>query len=152
MGGRGSFFTGLHNRRAEFSGSVSRKQDGRHSVLWNYLRSLFMPGRKLSPEALALLYLRAERRWSKRQLASALGFSDEKQLSRYESGDKPLRRENLDSMAAGLGHSSEAVDALLFVHSLISPDEPPASLSPVALTARERQRIARTAITAGWTV
>jgi hypothetical protein len=37
-------------------------------------------------------------------------------------------------MAALMGYSREAVDGLLFLHSLVSPPSPPESGSPVGLT------------------
>jgi len=109
-----------------------------------------MPREKLSPEALTLIYLRSERGWLQRELAARLGLADHRQISRYESGEKPLSRETLDTIAACLGHSREAVDALLFVYSVISPD-PHEAASPVALTPEERRRIDRAALTAAWT-
>jgi transcriptional regulator with XRE-family HTH domain len=104
---------------------------------------------KLSPEALALIYLRSERGWLQKELADRHGYATYRQLSRYETGDQPLSREALDAFAASLGHSPEAVDALLFVHSLVAPASPEPS-SPVALTAEELRRIDRAAIAAGW--
>jgi transcriptional regulator with XRE-family HTH domain len=104
---------------------------------------------KLSPEALALIYLRSERGWLQKELADRHGYTTYRQLSRYETGDQPLSREALDAFAASLGHSPEAVDALLFVHSLVAPDLPEPS-SPVALTAEELGRIDRAVIAAGW--
>lgn len=111
-----------------------------------------MAKEKRSPEALALLYLRNERGWSQKDLAAALGLADEKLLSRYETDGRRLRRENLDSLVAPLGHSPEAVDALLFVHSLVSPPPLEEAASPVALTPEERGEIDRTVLTAGWTL
>jgi transcriptional regulator with XRE-family HTH domain len=104
---------------------------------------------KLSPEALALIYLRSERGWLQKELADRHGYTTYRQLSRYETGDQPLSREALDAFAASLGHSQEAVDALLFVHSLVAPGSPEPS-SPVALTAEELGRIDRAVIAAGW--
>ncbi len=104
---------------------------------------------KLSPEALALIYLRSERGWLQKELADRHGYATYRQLSRYETGDQPLSREALDAFAASLGHSPEAVDALLFVHSLVAPASMEDS-SPVALTAEELGRIDRAAIAAGW--
>jgi len=104
---------------------------------------------KLSPEALVLIYLRSERGWPQKELAGRHGFTTYRQLSRYETGDRPLSRETLNALAATLGHSPEAVDALLFIHSLVAPAEREAP-SPVRLTAEERRRIDRTAAAAGW--
>ena len=104
---------------------------------------------KLSPEALALIYLRSERGWPQKELAGRHGLTTYRQLSRYETGDRPLSRETLDALAASLGYSPEAVDALLFIRSLVAPPEREAP-SPVAPTAEERRRIHRAAIAAGW--
>jgi transcriptional regulator with XRE-family HTH domain len=106
---------------------------------------------KLSPEALALIYLRSKRGWAQKELADRHGFTTYRQLSRYETGDRPLSRETLDGLAASLGHSPEAVDALLFLHSLVTPPERGAP-SPVALTAEELEKIDRTAMAAGWSM
>jgi transcriptional regulator with XRE-family HTH domain len=108
-----------------------------------------MPRDKLSPEALALIYLRSECGWPQKELAARCGYATHQQLSRYETGRYPLSREVLNAIVDCLGHSPEAVDVLLFTHSLVaSPSpEPP---SPVALTAEELRRIDRAAITAGW--
>jgi transcriptional regulator with XRE-family HTH domain len=105
---------------------------------------------KFSPEALALICLRSERGWSQKKLASELGFSDERQLSRYERGEKALSRENLESLAAPLGYSPEAIDTLLFAFRLAFPQAPEEAASPVAPSPEERARIARAAMTGGW--
>ena len=110
-----------------------------------------MPRETLAPEALALIYLRSVRGWSKKELAARLGLADVRQLYRYERGEKPLRRETLNLLAARLGYSPEAVEALLFAHALIAP-KGSGDGSPVALTLRERGTIDHAAITAGWTV
>ena len=104
---------------------------------------------KLSPEALVLIYLRSERGWPQKELADRHGLTTYRQLSRYETGDRPLSRETLYALAASLGYSPEAVDALLFIHSLVAPAEREVP-SPVAPTAEERRRIHRTAVAAGW--
>jgi tetratricopeptide (TPR) repeat protein len=109
-----------------------------------------MSRKTLSPEALALSYLRSERGWLQKELAARMGLSDYRQVSRHESGDTTLSRETLDSYAACLGTPPEAVDALLFLHSMIAP-APVEPASPVALTPEERRRIDRAALTAGWT-
>jgi transcriptional regulator with XRE-family HTH domain len=111
-----------------------------------------MAREKLSPEALALIYLRLERGCLQKELAARKGFTDYRPVSRYESGENTLRREDLDEFAALLGHSREAVDALIFTHSLVTPSpEDDASSSPLALTATELRRIDRAAIAEGWT-
>lgn len=114
-----------------------------------------MPRTGLSPEALTLIVLRSWLGWSKKQLAATLGFADEKQFSRYERGEKPLSRENLDSLAAALGYSPETLDALLFAFRLVFPEEPEEhaeAVSPVALSAAELRRIDRAVMAVGWSV
>jgi len=101
-----------------------------------------MPRQELSPEALALIYLRSQRGWSKKELASHLGLPDARQLYRYERGEAALRREDLDSFAARLGHPPEAVDALLFIHSLVAPAEREVP-SPVLFPSNRGDPIAR---------
>jgi tetratricopeptide (TPR) repeat protein len=109
-----------------------------------------MSRKKLSPEALALIYMRSERGVLQKELAARMGLSDYRQISRHESGETPLNREALNSYAACLGHAPEAVDALLFIYALVAPG-PSEPVSPVALTPEERRRIDRAAINAGWT-
>jgi tetratricopeptide (TPR) repeat protein len=107
-----------------------------------------MPREELSPEALALIYLRSRRGWSKKELASRLGLSDVRQLYRYERGEAALRREDLDSFADRLGYSPEAVDALIFIHSVIS-DELPGTGSPFSFSSEERRKIKSAVISTG---
>src|ERR1700709_2057434 len=113
-----------------------------------------MAKEKRSPEGLALLYLRDARGWTQKDLAAALRLTDSKRLCRYENGDLPLTRETLDSLVAPMGFSSEAVDVLLFAYQLIFPlpEEAEDQGSPVRLPPGERGRIARTAMTGGWSV
>lgn len=108
--------------------------------------------RKRSPEALALLYLRHAFHWTTKKLAAALGFKDEKGLTRYETGERPLSREYLETLVAPLGAPPEAIDVLLWVHDQIVPKPAEATevASPFDLTARERWRIFRVALTAAW--
>ncbi|HEV7507222.1 MAG TPA: helix-turn-helix transcriptional regulator [Thermoanaerobaculia bacterium] len=108
-----------------------------------------MAKQKRSAEALTLHYLRNEAGWSQKQLADALGFVDEKQISRYETDGRQWSRELLYSLVAPLGRPPEAVDALLFVYRLVArpPAEEAASL--VSLTAAERGRIVRATLAAG---
>jgi transcriptional regulator with XRE-family HTH domain len=107
-----------------------------------------MPREELSPEALALIYLRSRRGWSKKELASRLGLSDVRQLYRYERGEAALRREDLESFADRLGYSPEAVDALIFIHSVIS-DELPGTGSPFSFSSTERRKIKSAVISTG---
>jgi transcriptional regulator with XRE-family HTH domain/tetratricopeptide (TPR) repeat protein len=110
-----------------------------------------MRERKLPATALALRYLRAESGWTKEKLAAAVGISDARLILRYERGDKPLSREYLDHLVAPLGRPPEAVDALLFVHTLVAPESREEPASPVAPSPEERTTIVRAAVTAGWT-
>ena len=103
------------------------------------------------PEALTLLALRSERRWAKKRLSTALGFSDDKQISRLERGERTLSRKTLDEYAAYLGHPTEAVDALLFAFRLISPKSRTEISSPIALSADEHLRLGRAALAVAWT-
>ncbi|HVR96165.1 MAG TPA: hypothetical protein VMW27_06100 [Thermoanaerobaculia bacterium] len=107
---------------------------------------------KLSATALALAYLLEMRRVSRKELAQKLGHANDTVIGRYLRGAKPLSRERLEELVAPLNVPSEAIDALLFVHDLIEPEEEPEPASPVALTAEERTRIRRTAIAVGWSV
>ncbi|HEY3566474.1 MAG TPA: helix-turn-helix transcriptional regulator [Thermoanaerobaculia bacterium] len=77
----------------------------------------------LSSQALALLYLRSREDCSQRELADRMGWADEKMISRYERGSKPVSRRTLDACAEALGYPPEAVDLLLLVDSWIEPDE-----------------------------
>lgn len=109
-----------------------------------------MPGERKKPsvEGLALLYLRSMRRWSQKELATRLGWADPKQISRYETGDNPLRREQLDVCVAAMGYPPEAVDALLFFGGLIRAEPPEEPSSPVTLTPGERGSIDRAVLAA----
>src|SRR3954451_12757576 len=103
-----------------------------------------------SSQALALLYLRSRRDWSQRELADRLGWTDEKQVSRYERGGRPLSRKTLETTAEVLGYPPEAVEALLFIGHWIEPEaseEPP---SPEPLSPRVRRSIDRSCLTLGW--
>lgn len=114
-------------------------------------RSPRTPRERLSPEALALGYLRSERGWRQKDLAARLGLSDSRQISRYESGQRALSREMLDSIAAVLDYPREAVDALIAHHAWIS-GEVREDDSPLALTPGESRRIDRAALAAGTAV
>ncbi|HTG36261.1 MAG TPA: helix-turn-helix transcriptional regulator [Thermoanaerobaculia bacterium] len=113
-----------------------------------------MPGERKRPslEGLALLYLRSMRRWSQKELATCLGWADPKQISRYETGDNPLRREQLDVCVAAMGYPPEAVDALLFFGGLIRAEPPEEPSSPVALTGEERRAVDRAVLAAARSV
>ncbi|MFL6237235.1 MAG: helix-turn-helix domain-containing protein [Thermoanaerobaculia bacterium] len=104
----------------------------------------------LSPRALALLYLRSMRDCSQRELADRLGLADEKMISRYERGAKPLSRKTLDQSAAVLGVPPEAVDALLFIGAWIDPDDWEEPGSWMALDPAARRAIDRTSLTLAW--
>jgi tetratricopeptide (TPR) repeat protein len=106
--------------------------------------------RQLSAEALTLLHLREKHRWSQKKLAAARGLSDYRRISRFETGENQLSRQELYVLAGLLGDSREAVDALLFTDSLITAS-PPEPASPVALTPAELRRIDRAVIADGWT-
>lgn len=108
--------------------------------------------RKRSAESLALLYLRSKRDWTQQRLAEAASLADEKQISRYETGDKPLSRESLDFLAAFLGYRPEDVDLLVFVDAALTPPAPEADGSPGALSPGELAAVNRTALAAGWAV
>jgi transcriptional regulator with XRE-family HTH domain len=108
-----------------------------------------MERENLSAEALALLYLREERRWTQQDLATAKGYTGKhKLISLYENGKRPLSRTELYAMAALMGYEREAVDALLFVYSLVIPPGPSESGSAVDLTPEELRRIDRAVIAA----
>jgi transcriptional regulator with XRE-family HTH domain len=108
-----------------------------------------MDRRKPSAEALALIFLREERGWTQKELAKAEGHNP-RLISRYETGEQTLRRRELDGLAAVMGFSREAVDALLFTHSLVRPPKPEESAFPLELTPEELRRIDRTAIDESW--
>jgi transcriptional regulator with XRE-family HTH domain len=112
-------------------------------------------GRKTpSSHALALLYLRSRRDWSQKELADRLGWADEKQVSRFERGARPLTRKTLDTAAEALGYPPEAVELLLAVNALIGladreeeEEEPPL---PEPLSSELRRLIDRSSLTAAW--
>ncbi len=106
---------------------------------------------KLPAEALTLIYLREASRWTQKELAEAKGHGNFRIISRYESGGRPLSREELYDMAALMGYPSEAVDAVLFTWSLVNPPELEESGTPYGLTPDELRRIDRAVIADGWT-
>ncbi len=110
-----------------------------------------MVRKNLSAEAMALIYLREQRRWTQRDLAAAKRLSDYRPISRYETGENALSRKELDEMAALMGFSREAVDALLFIHSLVVSPPPRASRFPIRLTPEGLARVDRTVIADAWT-
>ncbi|MFL6232188.1 MAG: hypothetical protein ACJ76N_03565, partial [Thermoanaerobaculia bacterium] len=111
-----------------------------------------MERENLSAEALALIYLREERRWTQQELAIAKGYTGKhKLISLYENGKRPLSRTELYAMAALMGYGREAVDGLLFIYALVRPPSPPESGSAVDLTPEELRRIDRAVIAAEWT-
>jgi transcriptional regulator with XRE-family HTH domain len=93
-----------------------------------------MPERP-SPHAPALAFLRTAIGWSQARLAGFFGLGKE-DISKYERGDKALTRETLDFLAEPAA-PPEAVDVLLFAHSLIYPETQEEDSSPVALTPEE---------------
>ena len=98
-------------------------------------------------EALVLVCLRMARGWTQKDLADTLGM-DEKKLCRYEISET-LSREELDFLVAPLGYPPEAVGLLLSVLRRIAAPREDEAASPVSLTVAERERIVRTAWTAG---
>lgn len=86
----------------------------------------------LNSHALALLHMRSARDCSQRELADRMGWADEKMVSRYERGAKPLSRKTLDACAAALGYPPEAVDLLLAIDAWIDffEEEPPPESEP----------------------
>jgi transcriptional regulator with XRE-family HTH domain len=110
-----------------------------------------MAQKKLSAEALALIYLREARRWTQKELATAKGLTSPRLISRYETGAETLSRAELDGMAALMGFSREEVEALLLTSSLITPPGPEESGSLVELTREELRGIDRTVLADGWT-
>jgi len=106
---------------------------------------------KSPAEALALTYLREARHWTQTKLANAKGHSDHRLISRYENSREPLSRAELHDMAALLGFSRDAVEALLFTYSLVIPPDSDESGSLVELTPEELRRIGRTVLADGWT-
>ncbi len=108
-----------------------------------------MPKQPLSPLVLALKYLRTAAGWNGPQLARALGVN-KSLISAYETGKKPLTREQLEALIAPLGHPPDAVDVFLRAHGLIHPKPHEQAPSPVALTPEERRTMNRAAMAAGW--
>lgn len=103
----------------------------------------------ISVLARALVHLRLKKGWSKPKLAAALGFAEPSHLSALENGAKKLSREYLDFLVAPFELPPEAVDALLFADSLISPPLPEEAASPVALSPEERREIHSATLSAG---
>jgi transcriptional regulator with XRE-family HTH domain len=95
-----------------------------------------------------LISMRSERGLLQKELAALLGLSDYRQISRYESGERPLSRETLDSIAAVLEYPRETVDALISIHSWALGD-PQEDASPLALSPKEHRRIVRAALATG---
>jgi transcriptional regulator with XRE-family HTH domain len=106
---------------------------------------------KRPAEALALNYLREARDWTQNRLATAKGHTSHRPISRYENGKDLLSRAELHDMAALMGFSRDAVDALLLTYLLVIPPDPDESGSLVELTPEELRRIDRTVLGDGWT-
>ena len=106
---------------------------------------------KRPAEALALNYLREARDWTQNRLATAKGHTSHRPISRYENGKDLLSRAELHDMAALMGFSRDAVDALLLTYLLVIPPDPDESGSLVELTPEELRRIDRTVLADGWT-
>jgi transcriptional regulator with XRE-family HTH domain len=90
------------------------------------------------PLSVALTFLRAERGWTQKELADAVGISD-KVLSFYERGRAHLRRPLLETMVAAMGLGTEAIDVALFAIQQIRPGEK----ASAGFTEAERQGIER---------
>jgi tetratricopeptide (TPR) repeat protein len=147
-----AFFSTLATEPPDFRCSChERETEGAHWKRSPLGEARRMAKNKLSAEALALLYLREKRLWTQDELAQAKGHSSHRVISRYETGALALSHKELHDMAALMGFSRDAVEALLFVHSLVSPPSPPESASPVDLTPEELQRIDRAVLADGWT-
>jgi len=112
-------------------------------------------GDELTPEARTLRSLRRAYERTQKDIATALGLKDGSLLSQFENGHKLLSGEYLEEIAATLAVPPEGVESLLFAHRLLDlareADVETAEVSELALTARERRRIAHAAIAAGWT-
>lgn len=151
MGSEGCF-SGVRNRLARaYRFDVTKESPGA-LVVCGRERRRAIPKQKLSAEALALVYLRTLCGWTQKELVASMGISDDRQVSRYERGELPLRRETLETFAAVMGYPPEALDGLLFVYRLCVADSEDAAASPVALSPDERHRIARAALAAGTSV
>lgn len=103
-----------------------------------------------SGEALTLLYLRSFANVPQRVVAARAGYSSDKVVSRFESGATALDRERLDEMLAPFGFPPEAVDWLLFTHTMISflVEDGGPEPGPLRLDRDERRGIARATLAA----
>jgi transcriptional regulator with XRE-family HTH domain len=111
-----------------------------------------MREKRLSAEALSLIYLRAESGLTREELATALGRSTTRQVSLYEQGQEELSGETLEELAAALGQPREAIEVLRFAHELIAGPSDGEPLSFVELGTQEGRRIDRAALSAGLAV
>jgi tetratricopeptide (TPR) repeat protein len=107
--------------------------------------------RPSSPHACALTYLRTAAGLSMTELAHLVGHADKSLISKHERNEKPLSREQLESLVAPLGYSPEAVDVFLFAHGLIHSEPPEGDSSLVGLLPEELRTVDRAAMAAGWT-
>lgn len=97
----------------------------------------------LPPGARELMYLRELAGLTRREHATRLGHKGESTLRKIENGDKSASRSYLAAAVEPIGHSQEAVDALLALHPALRHLPPAEPHSPVALDHGELERIDR---------
>ena len=132
--------------RAPFSEAVTRCQTGpvlcprdepKHFLTSESSRGTACREREKSPrppQALALLYMRYQALLVAKELAARAGFTDYKQICRYETAETAVSlQEGLHDLAAALGYPPEAVEALLFIGAWIEPEAEAEPSSPVPL-------------------
>jgi transcriptional regulator with XRE-family HTH domain len=106
-----------------------------------------MPRKIPPPLSVALTFLRAERGWTQKELADAVGISD-KVLSFYERSRTHLSRPDLETLVAVMGLGPEAIDVALFAIQQVRPGED----APAGLTEAERRGIERATAVVGHAV
>jgi tetratricopeptide (TPR) repeat protein len=99
--------------------------------------------RSVPPGARELMYLREVVGLTRREHATRLGHRDESTLRKYENGDKSASRSFLVAVVEPIGHSAEAVDALLALHPALRHLPPAGPPSPVDLDRGQLERIDR---------